>query len=117
MLAATSAAPGWMTPGGYDDVVAGVVGGVVVAGVVVAGVVAGAVVDGVVVAGAVVDGVVVGAVVAAGVDDDPDVTLTLSKVAVFSALALCAQVNRPIVTGSVSETVAVPAVVQVVPSV
>ena len=46
-----------------------------------------------------------------------DVTLTLSKVAVFRALALWAQLNRPIVTGSVNETVAVPAVVQVVPSV
>ena len=47
------------------------VDGVVVAGVVVAGVVAGVVVAG-----------VVAGVVAAGVDDEPGVTLTLSKVAV-----------------------------------
>ena len=46
----------------------------------------------------------------------PAVTLTLSKVAVFSAPALCAQLNRPIVTGSVSEIVVVPTGVQVLPS-
>ena len=43
-------------------------------------------------------------------------TLTLSKVAVFSALALWAQLNRPMVTGSFIEIVAVPTWVQVVPS-
>ncbi len=45
-----------------------------------------------------------------------DVTLTLSKVAVPSAPPLCAQVNRPIATGSVNEIVVVPTWVQVVPS-
>ena len=45
-----------------------------------------------------------------------DVTVTLSKVAVPSAPALWAQVNRPIVTGSVNEIVVVPTWVQVVPS-
>ena len=46
----------------------------------------------------------------------PAVTLTLSKVAVLSAPALWAVVNRPIVTGSVSETVVAPTGVQVLPS-
>ncbi len=45
-----------------------------------------------------------------------EVTVTLSKVAVPSAPALWAQVNRPIVTGSVNEIVVVPTWVQVVPS-
>ena len=43
-------------------------------------------------------------------------TLTLSKVAVFRALALWAQLNRPIVTGSFIVIVVVPTWVQVVPS-
>ena len=45
-----------------------------------------------------------------------EVTLTLSKVAVLRALPLWAQLNRPMVTGSVIEIVAVPTWVQVVPS-
>ena len=44
------------------------------------------------------------------------VTLTLSKVAVFRALPLWAQLKRPIVTGSVNEIVVAPTSVQVLPS-
>ena len=43
-------------------------------------------------------------------------TLTLSNVAVLSALALWEVVNSPIVTGSVSEIVAAPTGDQVLPS-
>ena len=43
-------------------------------------------------------------------------TLTLSKVAVFRALPLWAQLNRPIVTGLVNEIVVVPTWVQLLPS-
>ena len=43
-------------------------------------------------------------------------TLTLSKVAVLRALALWAELNRPMVTGSVIEIVVAPTGVQVLPS-
>src|SRR5271166_1458248 len=46
----------------------------------------------------------------------PAVTLTLSKVDVLRALALWAQLNMPMVTGSVIEMLVIPTWVQVVPS-